>query len=68
MRPDRLPGGMAFLVVTLKADSADATGGLVVDATSLNGATATFHNIQIGVPAPNGVPDPNARGNFAPDG
>lgn len=54
-----------YLVVELKADSADATGGLVVDATRLNGATAIFHNIKIGVQAPNGIPDPAAVGTFA---
>ena len=54
-----------YLVVELSADSADATGGLIVDATQLNAATATFHNIQIGVPAPNGIPDPAAVGSFA---
>lgn len=54
-----------YLVVQIKADKADATGGLVVDATDLRGATAVFHNIQIGVPAPNGIPDPGAVGTFA---
>ncbi len=54
-----------YLVVSLTADSADATGGLIVDATSLHGDSATFHNIQIGVPAPNGIPDAAAVGTFA---
>ena len=54
-----------YLVVELTADTADATGGLVVDATSLNAATATFNNIQIGVPTPAGVPDAAAVGTFA---
>jgi Family of unknown function (DUF6230) len=53
------------LIVKLTADKADATGGLVVDATTLNGGTATFQNIQIGVPAPNGIPDQKAVGSFA---
>lgn len=57
--------GWTYLVVELTADSADATGGLIVDATNLSGATATFDNIQIGVPAPNGIPDPSAVGSFA---
>lgn len=57
--------GWKYLVVELKADSADATGGLVVDATKLAAGTATFHNIQIGVPAPDGVPDTKAVGTFA---
>lgn len=55
----------AYLVIELKADSANATGGLDVDATSLNAATATFNNIQIGVPAPSGIPDGAAAGTFA---
>ncbi|TAM90560.1 MAG: hypothetical protein EPN43_05450 [Jatrophihabitans sp.] len=63
--PTGLPGPFANLVVELKADSADATGGLIVDATSLNAATATFNNIQIGVPAPNGIPDTASVGKFA---
>lgn len=54
-----------YLVVSLTADTADATGGLVVDATQLNAATATFDNIRIGVPAPNGIPDAGAVGTFA---
>lgn len=54
-----------YLVVELTADSADATGGLVVDATQLHGDSATFNNIQIGVPAPPGIPDSNAQGSFA---
>ena len=60
-----LNSAWTYLVIELKADSADATGGLVVDATSLNGATATFNNIKIGVPAPNGIPDGQAVGTFA---
>ena len=48
--PTGLPSPMNNLKVTLTATSADATGGLVVDATSLDGGTATFNNIQIGVP------------------
>jgi hypothetical protein len=59
-----LPGGFV-LVVKLHADTADATGGLVVDATQLDAGTATFHNIQIGVPAPGGIPDTAAVGSFA---
>jgi Family of unknown function (DUF6230) len=58
-----IPG--VYLVVELKADKADATGGLIVDATKLNGGTATFNNIQIGVPAPNSIPDAGAKGSFA---
>lgn len=54
-----------YLIVELTADKADATGGLVVDATTLNGASATFNNIQIGVPAPAGIPDSKAVGTFA---
>jgi hypothetical protein len=54
-----------YLIVELKADTADATGSLVVDATSLNGGTATFNNIRIGVPAPAGIPDGAAVGTFA---
>ena len=45
-----LPGPYADLKVTLTARSADATGGMVVDATVLDGGVATFNNIQIGVP------------------
>jgi hypothetical protein len=48
--PTGLAGPFANLKVTLTATSADATGGLVVDATSLDGGLATFNNIQIGVP------------------
>jgi hypothetical protein len=54
-----------YLVVELKADSADATGGLIVDATQLHGNAAVFHNIKIGVPAPDTIPDPAAVGKFA---
>ena len=54
-----------YLVVELTADSADATGGLIVDATQLNAGSATFNNIQIGVPAPGSIPDPAAVGTFA---
>jgi hypothetical protein len=57
--------GWKYLVVELTADTADATGGMIVDATTLNGGSATFDNIQIGVPAPNGIPDPAAVGTFA---
>jgi hypothetical protein len=39
-----------YLVVELSAKSAHAQGGLTVDATKLDGATATFNNIEIGVP------------------
>ena len=60
-----LNAAWGYLVVELKADKDDATGGLVVDATSLNGGTATFNNIQIGVPAPSGIPDPTQVGKFA---
>ena len=60
--PTGLPGGWAYLVVELKADSADATGGLVVDATKLNAGTATFNNIQIGVPGPGGTFSQTADG------
>ena len=48
--PTGLPGSLANIKVTLTATSADATGGLVVDATDLRGGTATFNNIKIGVP------------------
>lgn len=58
-----IPG--MYLIVQLKADKADATGGLIVDATSLNGGTATFNNIRIGVAAPSGIPDSAAVGSFA---
>ncbi len=58
-----MPG--VYLIVSLKADKADATGGLIVDATQLNGGTATFNNIQIGVAAPKGIPDSRAEGSFA---
>lgn len=45
------PTGLGnYLKVTLSATNADATGGLVVDATDLSGGTAVFNNIQIGVP------------------
>jgi hypothetical protein len=54
-----------YLIVELKADKADATGGLVVDATKLNAGSATFNNIQIGVPAPNGISHPDSVGTFA---
>jgi hypothetical protein len=57
--------GWRYLVVELKADEANATGGLIVDATKLDAGSATFHNIRIGVPAPNGIPDPKAVGSFA---
>jgi hypothetical protein len=57
--------GWKYLIVELKADSADATGGLIVDATHLHGNTAIFHNIKIGVPAPGSIPDPAAVGTFA---
>ncbi|HZC69634.1 MAG TPA: DUF6230 family protein [Jatrophihabitans sp.] len=53
--PTGLPGPVSHLLVTLKADKADATGGLIVHATQLNGETATFNNIQIGVPGPGGT-------------
>lgn len=43
-------GGAPYLKVTLAAKNADATGGLVVDATDLSGGTAVFNNIKIGVP------------------
>lgn len=43
--------GWQKLIVTLQATSADATNGLIVDATDLAATgTATFDNIQIGVP------------------
>ena len=45
----------AYLVVELSASKADASGGLVVDATSLNAHDATFGNIQIGVQGPGGT-------------
>lgn len=44
------PAGSVYLKVTLSATNADATGGLVVDATDLSGGTAVFNNIKIGVP------------------
>jgi hypothetical protein len=44
-----------YLVVELSASKADASGGLVVDATSLNAHDATFDNIQIGVQGPGGT-------------
>lgn len=53
--PTGLPGPVAYLVVKLSADKADATGGLIVHATKLNGTTATFNNIEIGVPGPGGT-------------
>jgi len=43
--------GWQYLIVTLQATTADATNGLIVDATDLQSTgTATFDNIQIGVP------------------
>jgi len=48
--PTGLPGPFANLKVVINASSADATGGLVVDATHLTGGTATFNNLQFGVP------------------
>jgi uncharacterized protein DUF6230 len=43
--------GWQKLIVELQATSADATNGLVVDATDLTASgTATFDNIKIGVP------------------
>jgi hypothetical protein len=60
-----LNAGWKYLVVQLSADSADATGGLVVDATQLNAGSATFDNIQIGVPAPNGIRHTDSVGSFA---
>lgn len=48
--PTGLPGAVANIKVEIKASSADATGGLVVDVTKLTGGTATFGNIKIGVP------------------
>jgi hypothetical protein len=48
--PTGLPGGLANIKVTLLASSADATGGLTVDATDLLGTQAIFNNMQIGVP------------------
>jgi hypothetical protein len=45
-----LPGWQK-LIVTLQATSADATNGLIVDATDLTASgSAVFDNIQIGVP------------------
>jgi hypothetical protein len=48
--PTGLPSPMNNLKVILTATSADATGGLVVDATDLVGGVATFNNIKIRVP------------------
>lgn len=53
--PTGLPGSFAYLVVELSASKADASGGLVVDATKLNADDATFDNIQIGVQGPGGT-------------
>lgn len=48
--PTGLPGPFANIKVILGATKADATGGLIVDATTLDGTQAIFNNIQIGVP------------------
>lgn len=53
--PTGMPGPFAYLVVELTASKADASGGLIVDATKLNAADATFGNIQIGVRGPGGT-------------
>lgn len=53
--PTGLPGKLAYLIVELSASTADASGGLVVDATKLDANDATFNNIQIGVKGPGGT-------------